>query len=134
MGTGTMTSRQVDVLNKYCLADKVRLLSRVITSTYDEVLRPLSITTSQMNVLAVTAKYEPASPSQVGQWLHMEKSTLSRNVELLRKHGWIEITPGRGRSHQLRLTARGKRVMEQGMPLWEKAQRSRDLDSQLTAA
>ena len=48
------------------IADKLRLLNRVITNLYDENLREAGITTAQMNILTVVAKYGTASPGQVG--------------------------------------------------------------------
>ena len=118
-----ITPEQATDLNKACIADKFKLLNRVITNLYDEALRPIGITTSQMNILVVTAKYGEVSPSQVASWLHMEKSTLSRNVRLLRNTGWIETIPGSGRSHKLRVTSKGAAILNEGLPLWERAQR-----------
>ena len=122
--TSTMvTPKQADTLNRACLADKIRLLNRVITSTYDAAFRPLGITTSQINILTVIAKYQQASPGQLGQWLYMEKSTLSRNLDLMHKRGWVETLPGRGRAHAVKMTTQGHRILQEGLPLWELAQR-----------
>ena len=119
----SITPEQATELNQACIADKFKLLNRVITNLYDDALRPVGITTSQMNILVVTAKYGEASPNQVATWLHMEKSTLSRNVRLLRNTGWIETIPGIGRSHKLRVTSKGTEILNEGLPLWEQAQR-----------
>ena len=111
-------------LNQACIADKLRLLNRVITQLYDETLRPTGMTTSQMNILVVVAKYGEASPHQVGDWLHMEKSTLSRNVRRLQKNGWVTIAQSnKGRTHSLKLTSKGSRTLQKGLPLWESAQK-----------
>ena len=112
-------------INQQCIADKVRFLNRSITGLYDKALRPIGITTAQMNILVVVGKFGSATPDQVGQWLHLEKSTLSRNLERLRKNGWLDVIPeSRGRSHRIELTPKGKEVMKKGLPLWEKAQRN----------
>ena len=111
-------------LNQACMADKFRLLNRVITQLYDEALRPTGMTTSQMNILVVVAKYGEASPQQVGEWLHMEKSTLSRNVRRLGQNGWLRVLESdKGRTHILKLTSKGSRALRKGLPLWESAQR-----------
>ena len=117
-----ITPDQATDLNEACIADKFRLLNRVITNLYDEALSPIGITTSQMNILVVVAKYGEATPNKVCSWLHMEKSTLSRNVRLLRNSGWIEAIPGQGRSHKLRLTSKGTEILNKGLPLWKGAQ------------
>ena len=124
MSTAKITPAAANALNQTCIADKFKLINRLITSIYDEALRPLGITVSQMNILVVVAKFGEASPSQVVGWLHMEKSTLSRNVDRMRKRGWLKATPGNhGRSHTLQLTAKGDKVLEQGLPFWREAQK-----------
>ena len=124
MALTRITPGNADRLNQECIADKLRLLNRVITNLYDEALRPAGITTSQMNILVVVAKYHTATPGQVGQWLHMEKSTLSRSLDRLRKQGLLVVTAtGRGRAHELRLTAGGTRALKEGLPHWRRVQR-----------
>ena len=119
-----ITPANASQLNQECIADKLRLLNRVVTSLYDEALRSTGITTSQMNILVVVAKYGTATPGQTGEWLQMEKSTLSRNLDRLRRQGLINVTAsGRGRAQELRLTARGDRSLKQGLPHWRRAQR-----------
>ncbi len=115
---------QASQLNQVCIADKFRLLNRIITKLYDEALRPTGLTISQMNILIVAARYGEASPHQLGDWLHMEKSTLSRNVRRLKQNGWLTIQPAEtGRTHTLKLTPKGNRALQKGLPLWESAQR-----------
>lgn len=106
-----------------CIAGRLRLLNRVVTNLYDEALRPCGIKLSQGNILAVTAKLGVARPAEVCAILELDTSTLSRAVERLVANGWLEILPDDdGRSHPFRLTAAGKRLMEQAFPAWEKAQ------------
>ena len=115
---------QASQLNQACIADKLRLLNRIVTQLYDEALRPTGLTTSQMNILVVVAKYGEATPVEVGNWLHMEKSTLSRNVGRLQQNEWLAIRPsGKGRTHTLKLTVKGNRALRKGLPLWESAQK-----------
>ncbi|MEE9238021.1 MAG: MarR family winged helix-turn-helix transcriptional regulator [Thermodesulfobacteriota bacterium] len=118
-------SEKVDVnkIHSDCIADKLRLINRVITSIYDDAFRPLGITINQMNIIVVVAKFEPANLNQVGKWLHMEKSTLSRNISLMTKNGWLQTAPlGHGRSLEIRLTRQGRALLKKGTPYWEKAQ------------
>ena len=118
-----ISSTQASQLNQACIADKLRLLNRFITRLYDEALRPTGMTTSQMNILVVVAKYGEATPHQVVDWLHMEKSTLSRNVRRLQQNGWLVIRPAKkGNPHSLKLTLKGNRALQRGLPLWESAQ------------
>ena len=53
----------------------------------------------------------------------MEKSTLSRNVDRMRTRGWLEaVRTDDGRSTELRLTARGERLLREVHPAWARAQ------------
>ncbi len=105
------------------------MLNRVVTNLYDEALRPLGLKVSQLNVLVAAAKLELAQPQKVCDLLQMDASTLSRNVERMRAKGWLEVVPGEdGRTQPFRLTARGRRLLQQAIPAWEQGQRqSRDL-------
>lgn len=106
-----------------CIADKLRLINRVVTGIYDNALRPLGATFNQINIIVVIGKFEPANPNQVGKWLHMEKSTLSRNVSLMTKNGWLQTTSlGHGRSLEIRLSKQGRTLLKKSAPYWEKAQ------------
>jgi DNA-binding MarR family transcriptional regulator len=114
----------VDAIAGTCIAVRLRLLNRVVSNLYDEALRPLGLKISQLNILIATAKLGVARPAQVCDILQLDTSTLSRNVERIRAHGWLEIVPeADGRAQPFRLTARGKKVIEKAMPAWEKAQR-----------
>ncbi len=113
----------IDIIAKTCIAGRLRLLNRVVTNIYDDALRPLGLKISQGNILILTGKMGVASPVQVCEYLQLDISTLSRNVELMRRNGWLEDVPGEdARSHPFRLTAEGKRLIEKAIPAWEKAQ------------
>jgi len=106
-----------------CIANKVRLLNRAVTAIYDEALRPHGLKISQMSVLVTVATLGSASPGAVGRSLHMEKSTLSRNVDRMRARGWLEVAAAAdGRTTELTVTARGRRLLRDVHPAWMRAQ------------
>jgi DNA-binding MarR family transcriptional regulator len=118
------TKTSIDSIAKSCVAVRLRLLNRVITNFYDDALRPLGLKVSQLNILIVTAKLGLARPAQVCEFLRLDPSTLSRNVERMQAHGWLEVVPGEdARTQPFRLTHQGKRLIEKAIPAWEEAQR-----------
>jgi DNA-binding MarR family transcriptional regulator len=118
------TSPAVDAIARNCIAVRLRLLNRVVTNLYDDALRPLGLKVSQVNILVVTAKLGLAQPAKVCDILHLDTSTLSRNVERMRAKGWLEVVPGEdARTQPFRLTAQGKRLLERVVPAWERAQK-----------
>ena len=113
----------IDTIVKTCIAVRLRLLNRVVTNFYDDALRPLGLKVSQLNILVVTAKLRLAQPAKVCDILHLDTSTLSRNVERMRAKGWLEVVPGEdARTQPFRLTSQGKRLLERAAPAWEKGQ------------
>jgi DNA-binding MarR family transcriptional regulator len=100
------------------------MLNRVITNIYDDALRGLDLKVSQMNILVAAAKMGTARPIDVCEHLHLDVSTLSRNVERMRARGWLEVVPDEdGRSQPFRLTPRGGKLLEKAVPAWSEAQR-----------
>ncbi len=113
-----------DLIAQDCIADRMRLLNRVVTRIYDDALRSLGIKTSQLNILVVTARLGLARPAEICDQLKIDVSTVSRNVDRMRARGWIEVVGDEqdARAHQLRLSAKGQQILEKAKPAWEKAQ------------
>src|SRR3954468_9115441 len=106
-----------------CVAVRLRMLNRVITNIYDNALRPLDLKVSQMNILVAAAKMGTVRPFEVCQYLHLDVSTLSRNVERMKARGWLEVVPDEdGRSQPFRLTPQGRKLLEKAIPAWSEAQ------------
>jgi DNA-binding MarR family transcriptional regulator len=106
-----------------CIAVRVRLINRVITALYDEALRPHGLRVSQGNILVAVARLGEARPAEVCRMLRIEKSTLSRDVELMKKEGWLASEPPTGgRNQTLRITPEGLELLAKVQPAWERAQ------------
>src|SRR3954454_12331193 len=113
----------IDKIAGECIAVRLRMLNRVITNIYDDALRPLDLKVSQMNILVAAAKMGTARPFEVCEYLHLDVSTLSRNVERMKARGWIEVVPDEdGRSQPFQLTAQGRKLLEKAVPAWSEAQ------------
>lgn len=113
----------IDRIATECVAVRLRMLNRVITNIYDNALRPLDLKVSQMNILVAAAKMGTARPSEVCEHLHLDVSTLSRNVERMRARGWLEVVPDEdGRSQPFQLTPQGWKLLEEAVPAWSAAQ------------
>jgi len=110
-------------IGNQCLAGKARRLSRVITGIYDRALMPFGIKINQASILVFLSITGEASPGDIGNRLQMEKSTVSRNVDRMRKSGWIEIVERGGRAGQLlRITPAGQKLLVDSHPSWLQAQ------------
>ncbi|MEM1241217.1 MAG: MarR family winged helix-turn-helix transcriptional regulator [Cyanobacteria bacterium P01_H01_bin.26] len=108
-----------------CIARRLRQLNRMVTRLYDEALRPVGLTTNQLNILATIVSRGPIPPGQLGKMLGMEKSTVSRTVERMYNHGWIDIGPGKDRrSQSLKATPQGRQLLLKAAPVWHELQAS----------
>ena len=113
----------IDTIARTCIAVRLRMLNRVVTNLYDDALRPLGLKVSQMNILVLTAKLGLARPAQVCEFLQLDTSTLSRNLERMRAQGWLEVVSDEdARTQPFRLSVQGKRLIEKAIPAWEAAQ------------
>jgi DNA-binding MarR family transcriptional regulator len=117
------TKPTIDTIAGECIAVRMRMLNRDVTNLYDDVLRPLGLKVSQMNILVAAANMGTARPTEVCERLHLDVSTLSRNVERMKARGWLEVVPDEdGRAQPFRLTAEGNKLLERAIPAWNKAQ------------
>jgi|SRR5580698_8156779 DNA-binding MarR family transcriptional regulator len=115
--------KSVDLVVETCLAVQLRMVNRVVTNVYDEALRPLGLRASQMNILVAAYKMRIARPAAICARLHLDVSTLSRNVERMKNNGWLEVVPDSdGRAQPIRVTDAGRKLLEQAIPLWKQAQ------------
>lgn len=121
---GSQPPAHLQTIARECLAVRVRLLNRVVTNVYDEALRPLGIKVSQVNILVAVGMMGVARPTELGEALCLDASTLSRNLARMRAQDWIEDADSDdAREQPVRLTAAGKKVLERVKPGWDDAQR-----------
>jgi DNA-binding MarR family transcriptional regulator len=108
-----------------CIGVRVRVLNRVLTSVYDDALRPTGLRTSQFNILAMLGTNDEATPRDLEEVLCLEQSTVSRNLAILRRNGWVDARPDESDHRALvyRLSPAGHEKMKEAMPLWRRAQK-----------
>ncbi len=99
------------------------MLDRLLTRLYDDALDRVGIRANQLTMLSLIAAMDGLKAVDVGRFLEMDKSTVSRGLRFLREKGWIEKSraPGRRRM-ELALTPEGTRVLNRAMPSWRSAE------------
>ena len=122
MGRDRVKRGAAEVLRD-CVATRLRMASRVVTKVYDDALRPLGLTVTQMSMLVLAEDRGFIRQSEVGAELRLDDSTLSRNLERMRANGWLEEAPADdARVHSYQLTAAGRALLDKAIPVWTKAQ------------
>ena len=114
----------IDQIASECLLGRARKLNRELTGIYDDELRPFGLKATQLNLLVLVAKGGPIRRIAMGMCLHLDPSTLTRNLKIMLTNGWIkEIADGEdGRGFPLQITAQGRDLLNQIGPSWRKAQ------------
>ena len=121
-GTRRMTGPDRERLSP-CVCSTLRMVSRAVTQLYDDILRPSGLRVTQFSILGAIARLGDANLRQLEHTLAIDQTTLTRSLKLLERNGAIDRVPHPdGRIKAMRLTAKGRRVLEIARPLWAQAQ------------
>ena len=120
----TQGTNLMDQMGRECLLSRTRILNRVVTGIYDDELRAFGLKATQLNLLVVVARVGPVRRIYIGKRLHLDPSTLTRNLRVMLNNGWIEEVAGGedGRGLPLQVTAKGRDLVNQVGPAWRTAQ------------
>ena len=106
-----------------CVCNTLRMVSRVVTQLYDDVLRPSGLRVTQFSILTSIGRMGEANLKQLEDTLAIDQTTLTRSLNLLERDGVIErASHPDGRIKAMRLTSKGRRALAAARPLWAKAQ------------
>ncbi|MBI3400829.1 MAG: winged helix-turn-helix transcriptional regulator [Acidobacteria bacterium] len=106
-----------------CACATVRRAARAVTQLYDGHLRSSEIEGTQFALLSVLSSQGPCSQAAIGHRFALDKTTLSRNLKLLKDKGWIETAAAAdGRERRYVLTAAGEKRLAAAKPAWRRAQ------------
>jgi DNA-binding MarR family transcriptional regulator len=112
-----MTTPEADILAN-CLLGRLRMLSRAVTRMFEHAMADCSLKAGQLTLLAMVAHYQPITASQLAQRSVLEKSTLSRDLAVLVKHGLIYQGHG-SRQKPLTLSDKGRQLLDRVWPVWQ---------------
>ncbi len=106
-----------------CASLQLRKATRVVTQLYDEALRPVGLRSTQLPVLITLAAHGALSVSDLADGLVLDRTTLIRKLQPLRRQGFVGAGRGEGqRSRRFALTAAGAEAVAAAVPLWAQAQ------------
>ena len=106
-----------------CKCFKMRKASRVVTQFYDKKLKPSGIRITQFTILTLIATSENRTLISLANELLMDRTTLTRGLNILLKEGLIEqIKSEDSRKKIMRLTKKGHIVLDKAIPLWLEAE------------
>lgn len=106
-----------------CIGFNIRRTDRVLTQFYDEILAPSGLSAPQFGLLCTLNQVAPTTIHHLADIMNMDRTTLTRNLELLIKQHLVQNEEGEDRRARLvLLTEEGKQALEGAWPLWQEAQ------------
>ncbi|GLK67237.1 MarR family winged helix-turn-helix transcriptional regulator [Hansschlegelia plantiphila] len=109
-------------IHNMCACSHTRMAARAVTRFYDEALRPSGLKGTQFVLLAAIEAGEAASITDLAEVIDIERTTLVRNLQLLRKEGLVSPLKGVNGRRKPTLTDQGRETLETALPLWRRAQ------------
>src|SRR6266536_282788 len=79
---------------RQCVCAALRRADRAITQTYDEILAPSGLHSTQFTLLAGLAQAAPIALNRLAALMGMDRTTFTRNLGPLRKPGWVRVEEG----------------------------------------
>jgi DNA-binding MarR family transcriptional regulator len=104
-----------------CLCLHAQRTARALARRFDEALRPVQLTNGQFSLLMSLNRPEPPAMGPVAALLAMDQTTLTAALKPLERRGLVDVTPNPAdrRERLLRLTAEGRALLRQAVPIWE---------------
>lgn len=106
-----------------CASIRLRKAARAVNRFYDQARESSGLTGAQFSLLVVTALAGEPAMGDLATLLELDQTTLSRNLNPLKKSGLVTVLPGADRRvRHVRLTLEGRARLNQALLLWKQAQ------------
>lgn len=105
-----------------CLCLHVQRAARALARRFDEALRPVDLTNGQFSLMMSLNRPEAPGMRSVAELLAMDRTTLTAMLKPLQRRGLVKVAvdPRDRRGRVIRLTARGKTLLAEAAPVWER--------------
>ena len=107
-----------------CTCGELRKAARAITLLYDNAFKSSGLLSTQFNVLQAIYNVRSMRISDLANKLGMDRTTLTRNLSVLEREGFIKIS--QGKDHRARIvttTQKGRNSVTKTISLWNEVQR-----------
>lgn len=113
-----------DAPSEPCTCSALRRATRALTATYDAALKPAGLRVTQFAILRYLDRLGPIPVSRLAAEAALERTTMGRNLDPLKRRGLVAITPGAAdpRERRVSLTASGREALAAATPYWREAQ------------
>lgn len=107
-----------------CVCANLRKKTRLVTQFYDKLLQPTGLKVTQYSMLANIDLQQAVSISRLGEILLLDQTTITRNINLLKRNGYVDLTrdPQDARAKVITLTDKGVEKLNEAAPIWQDIQ------------
>lgn len=106
-----------------CACATLRRAARAVSQIYADEFEGI-LEGPQFSLLRVLSKRPGSNQAEAGRILLLDKTTMSRNLSVLKRNGWIEATRTDDRRERgYELTEAGRELMKRAGPAWHRAQK-----------
>lgn len=124
--------------NHICCCIHLRGAARAVTALYDQAIEPSGLRITQFATLGTLQRLGPACLNSLAEAMRLDRTTLVRNLELLKKQGLVEevccaaaaAADGSGqkgrKARLVRITAKGEAKRREIEPLRDRAREKLD--------
>jgi DNA-binding MarR family transcriptional regulator len=106
-----------------CVCANLRRATRAVTKLYDDALKPTGLKITQFGLLSSLMAMGSSTLSELAAELQVDRTTLTRNLEILQARGLVVSEEGADRrERQLSLSDKGFSAVRTAYPLWQAAQ------------
>lgn len=104
-----------------CLILNTVAAARALLRRHDARLRRFGVTVQQFALLAAVRFYPGESVAGLAQRAFLDRTSLTRNLDLLERKGLVRRVAGAGKVRLCELTAEGGALLDAIRPEWERA-------------
>jgi DNA-binding MarR family transcriptional regulator len=114
-----------------CVCLHLQRAARAVARRFDDVFRPLGITSGQFSLLMSLNRPDPPTIGRLAERFAMDRTTLTANLKPLERRGLVTIAVDASdrRSRRLALTPQGRALLVAAVPIWKRTHAA--LDRQL---
>ena len=110
------------VLEVSCVAYNLRKAAHIVSRIYAKEMAKAPIRGPLFSLLATINKSGPQTITAVAQDLGLDRTTLTRNLEPLKRRGLIEIRKMAANRKEIRLLPKGETTLTRSLHFWRRAQ------------
>jgi DNA-binding MarR family transcriptional regulator len=105
-----------------CLCLHTQRAARALARRFDDALSKVKLSSGQFSLLTALSRPKPPGLGAVATLLAMDRTTLTANLKPLQRRALVKVAVDVDdrRSRLLLLTAKGKRLLGEALPIWRR--------------